>query len=199
MTNLKRMFCVDFILPLLAISMGHGSSFPASNNNLIKHKVMLQDTIKKTNVVLEKVLSEPFNVLIIRETTGMAALSKVFEADYGEIFNFIRKNDLKSGRVMAFYLDYEDPVTLEVGVEVDRIPGKLNGRIESKFVAGGDAIIAHYTGPYEEMETPYNEIKKWLKDNNREPRGFLFEVYINDPSQVKDKYGLKTDVYQLLK
>jgi effector-binding domain-containing protein len=199
MTNLKRMFCVDFILPLPVISMGHGSSFLASNNKPIKHKVMLQDTIKNTNIVLEKARLEPFNVLIIRETTGMAALSKVFEADYGEIFNFIRKNDLKSGRVMAFYLDYEDPVTLEVGVEVDRIPEKLNGRIESKFVAGGEAVVAHYTGPYEEMEIPYNEIKKWLKENNKEPRDLPFEAYLNDPSQIKDKYELKTDIYQFLK
>jgi effector-binding domain-containing protein len=199
MTNLNRIFCIDFILPLLVISIGHGSSSLAFNNKPIKQKVMLQDTIKKTNVVLEKVLLEPLNILIIRETTGMAALSKVFDADYGELFNFIRKNDLKAGRVMAFYLDFEDPVTLEVGVEVDRVPGKLNGRIESKFVAGGDAIVAHYTGPYEEMETPYNEIKKWLKDNNKEAREFPFEVYINDPSQVKDKYELKTDVYQFLK
>jgi len=159
---------------------------------------MLQDTIKKTNVVLEKVFLEPFNVLLIRETTGISALSKIFEADYGEIFSFIKKNELKAGRVMAFYLDYEDPVTLEAGVEVDKIPGYLNGRIESKFVAGGEAVLAHYTGPYEEMETPYNEIKKWLKENNREARELPFEVYLNDPSQVKDKYELKTDVYQFL-
>ena len=199
MTNLNRIFCVDFILPLLVISIGHGSSSLDSNNKLIKQKVMLQDTIKKTNVVLEKVLLEPFNVLMIRDTTGVSAISKVFEADYGEIFNFIKKNELKSGKVMAFYLDFQDPVTMEAGVEVDRIPEQLSGRIESKFVAGGEAVVAHYTGPYEEMEKPYNEIKKWLKENNREAREFPFEVYLNEPSQVKDKYELKTDVYQFLK
>jgi len=199
MTNLKRMFCVDFILPLLVISIGHGSSSLDLNNKPIKQKVMLQDTIKKTNVVLEKVLLEPFNVLMIRDTTGVSAISKVFEADYGEIFNFIKKNELKPGKVMAFYLDFQDPVTMEAGVEVDRIPEQLSGRIESKFVAGGEAVVAHYTGPYEEMEKPYNEIKKWLKENNREAREFPFEVYLNEPSRVKDKYELKTDVYQFLK
>lgn len=160
---------------------------------------MLQETINKPNLVLEKVLLEPFNVLMIRDTTGIAALSKVFEADYHEIFSFINKNDLKAGKVMAFYLDYEDPVTLEAGVEVDRIPEHLSGRIESKFVAGGEAVVAHYTGPYEEMEMPYNEIKKWLKENNKEPRDLPFEAYLNDPSQIKDKYELKTDIYQFFK
>jgi len=199
MASLKRILCVDFLLPLIVISIGHGSSSPNFHNKPLKIKVMLQDTINKSNIVLEKVHLEPLKVLIIRETTGIAALSKVFEVDYEEIFNFARKNDLKVGKIMAFYLDYEDPVTLEAGVEVDRIPENLNGRIESKLVAGGEAIIAHYTGSYEGMKIPYDEIKKWLKENNREAREFPFEVYINDPSQVKDKNELKTDIYQFLK
>lgn len=160
---------------------------------------MLEEAIKKTSVILEKVVLDPFKVLIIRETTGISALKKIFDADYGEIFTFIKKNELKPGKVMAFYLDYEDPVTLEVGVEVDRIPEHVNGRIEVRNEAGGEAVLAHYTGPYEEMETPYNEIKKWLKDNNRQARELPCEVYLNDPSQVKDKNELKTDVYQFLK
>ena len=49
------------------------------------------------------------------------------------------------------------------------------------------------------METPYNEIAKWLKENDKQARELPFEVYLNEPSQVKDKYELKTDVYQLLK
>jgi effector-binding domain-containing protein len=199
MTTINRIFCVDFVLPLLVISIGHGSFSLASNNKPIKQKIMLQDTLKKTKVVLKKVHLEPFNVLIIRDTTGLSAISKVFEADYAEIFNFIKKNELKAGKLMAFYLDFQDPVIMEAGVEVDKIPEQLNGRIESKFVAGGDAVVAHYTGPYEEMRKPYSEIKKWLKENIREARELPFEVYLNEPSQVKDKYELKTDIFQFLK
>lgn len=160
---------------------------------------MIQDTVKKTSVSLEQVVLNPMNILLIRDTSEMAGLPKVFENDYGELFKFIGENALRPGKVMAFYLNYQDPITLEAAVEVDRVPEQLSGRIKSKVIEGGDAVVAHYTGPYEEMETPYNEIAKWLKENDKQARELPFEVYLNEPSQVKDKYGLKTDVYQMLK
>lgn len=199
---MKTLFKKHFFIPLLLIIGGLGftpSSRPIFIFKSLIPKVMIKDTVKKTSVVLAQVLLKPTNVLYIRDTTDMAGLSKVIGADYGEIFTFIGRNGLKPGKVMAFYLNYQDPVTLEPAVEVDRVPEKLTGRIKSKMIAGGDAIVAHYTGPYEEMELPYNEIAKWLKENNQEARELPFEVYLNEPAQVKDKYELKTDVYQLLK
>lgn len=162
-------------------------------------KIMFQDTVKRTHITLEQVVLDPINVLYIRDTAAMAGLSKVFEKDYGEIFDFIGENGLKPGRVMAFYLNYKNPITLEAAVEVDRVPASLSGRIRSKVVPGGDAIVAHYTGPYEELEKPYNEIGNWLKEHAHEAREIPFEVYLNGPKDVKDNYELKTDVYQLLK
>ncbi len=160
---------------------------------------MIKDAPKKTSVVLEQLTVKPLKILLIRDTSEMAGLSKVFERDYGELFKFISENGLKPDKVMAFYLNYQDPVTLEAAVEVDRLPERLSGRITSRTIEGGNAVVAHYTGPYEDLPIPYNEIAKWLKDHNKQARDLPFEVYLNEPSQVKDKYGLKTDVYQMLK
>lgn len=162
-------------------------------------KLMFQDTAKRTHVELEQVALRPINVLYIRDTAAMAGLSEVFEKDYGEIFTFIGEKGLTPGRVMAFYLNYQNPITLEAAVEVDQVPAKLSGRIKAKVVPGGDAVVAHYTGPYEELEKPYNEIGNWLKENGLEAREIPFEVYLNGPKDVRDAYELKTDVYQLLK
>jgi effector-binding domain-containing protein len=159
---------------------------------------MLQDAIKKPVVVLEQVVLQPMTVLFISDSTDMAGLSKVISSGYGELFSFINQNGLKSGKVMAFYLSYANPISLQTAVEVDKVPATLTGRIESKVVDGGNAIVAHYTGPYEEMEMPYNAVTKWVKENNRQAKGMPFEVYLNSPDMVKDKYELKTDVYQLL-
>jgi effector-binding domain-containing protein len=159
---------------------------------------MLTNTITKPTSVLEQLMLQPMNVLFIGDTTDMAGLSKVIQSGYGELFAFINQNGLKPGKVMAFYHSYANPISLEVAVEVDHVPSVLSGRIQSKIVAGGEALVAHYTGPYEEMEIPYNAVANWLKDNNKQANGMPFEVYLNSPDTVKDKSELKTDVYQFL-
>lgn len=162
-------------------------------------KNMFQDTVRKVCIDLEQVVLDPITVLYIRDTAAMAGLSKVFEKDYAEILRFISKNGLSPGRVMAFYFNDRNPMTLEAAVEVDRVPETLAGRIRAKVVPGGDALVAHYTGPYEELEKSYNEIAHWLEGNTFKAREIPFEIYLNDPTKVKDHYDLKTDIYQLLK
>lgn len=138
-------------------------------------------------------------VLYISDTTTMESISKSFDSCYGEIFGFINKQGLKPGRVMAFYHSYKNPVILDAAVEIDRLPSILEGRVRIKAVEGGDVVVAHYKGPYEEMELPYKALAEWLEDHDKEGRGIPFEVYLNAPGAVKSKYDLQTDVYQLLR
>jgi len=53
-------------------------------------------------------------------------------------------------------------------------------------------------GPYTQLGEAYNQIESWLKQNNRMARGNPFEIYLNDPSTVKDPSEIKTDIYQPL-
>jgi effector-binding domain-containing protein len=159
---------------------------------------MMADTVKPS-VIIEKITLEKMNVLYIPDTSEIATLTKAFESGYAELFSFIGSKGLKPGKVMAFYHNYADPISLEIAVEVDKIPSVLEGRLRSKVVEGGEAVVVHYTGPYEQMDLPYHAITRWLKENNREAKGMPFESYLNDPAMVKDKYQLKTDIYQMLK
>lgn len=198
---MKTLLRGRFFIPFILLTAGLALSPDATINMIykpIKFIVMQQDTLKKS-LVLEKVMVKPFKVLYITDTTSMAEISKAIGKDYGELYSFIGQQHLKPGRAMAFYESYSDPITMDVAVEVDHEPAPLSGRIKSRTIEGGEAVVAHYTGPYEEMEGPYNEITKWLRDNNRQPREMPFEVYLNSPSEVKDKTELKTDVYQMLK
>ena len=160
---------------------------------------ILTDTSKKPTWVLEKTILNPMTIIFISDTSNITGISKVFQSAYAELFGFISQNGLIPGKVMAFYYNYNDPIALESAVEVNKIPAMLSGRIRTRKIEGGDALVIHYTGPYEEMESPYGAINKWLKDNNKQAFGLAFEVYLNDPSMVKDKYELKTDIYQLIK
>ncbi len=168
-------------------------------NRSLNTKIILQDTIKSPIMAFEKTVLKPMTIVYISDTVNMTEITNVFKSAYAELFSFIPKNGLVPGKVMAFYYNYNDPIALEAAIEVNKIPGTLSGRIKSRKVEGGDVVIVHYTGPYEEMDTPYNALSKWLKDNNNQAIGLPFEVYLNEPSMVKDKYELKTDIYQLIK
>jgi effector-binding domain-containing protein len=153
----------------------------------------------KTTVSVEKLVLAPMTILYIRDTARLDEISIVFGKDYPELFQLIGTNGLRPGKVMAFYHQYSDPIVLEVAVEVDKVPSNLSGRVMTRTIRGGDALVAHYKGPYERMDMPYNAITQWLKDNGKQPDGLPFEAYLNDPNCVKNKYELLTDVYQLLK
>lgn len=189
---MKQLIGLPFLF-IIYIS-GHSQSHIA-NTFIAQHLVW--DTIPKPIVTVQKMVVSPMSVLYIRDSATVSGLSKVFEKAYSELFSFAGSNKLKPLKTIAFYQSYI-PLLLDVALEVDKIPTHLTGRVQSKIVNGGEAIVAHYTGSYEQMEVAYNALTKWLKENNRTAKGLPFESFLNDPASVKNKYELKTDVYQLL-
>ena len=100
---------------------------------------------------------------------------------------------------MAFYHSYGLPFFIDVAVEVNRVPDLLPARIKAKYLPGGNAVIARYQGPYEQVGMAYTAIANWLKEHKKEAKEKPFEVYLNDPWEVNDPFELRTDVYQLIR
>ena len=139
-------------------------------------------------------------VLMISDTAVTAAdISQVFERDYAELFAVIVKHTLLPDKVMAFHHSYKPPFFIDVAVQVNRVPDQLTGRIKTKYLNGGNAVIARYQGPYEQIGMAYLVLANWLKEHNKEAEGAPFEVYLNSPSEVADPFKLRTDVYQMIK
>jgi len=72
----------------------------------------------------------------------------------------------------------------------------MTGRIKGKKIMGGDAVVVHYQGPYDQIGLAYSAIAKWLVEHKQKPLQQPFEIYMNDPGTVKDPQLLRTDVYQ---
>jgi effector-binding domain-containing protein len=162
-----------------------------------KITIMTNDTLSAAPIVITATRIQPMRIIFIRDTVQMVDLRKFFSESYAELFEFAGKYKLAPGKAMAFYDNYYDLITLEAAVEVDTIPAHLPGRILTRIIDGGEAVVAHYTGPYEEMSEPYGLLAQWLLDNNKKAKGLPFEVYLNNPGMVKDSTQLKTDIYQL--
>jgi effector-binding domain-containing protein len=181
---------------LLSFSAANDLDFTASE--FIKNKVC--DTTIKPFFSLEKMNLLPMQVLTIADTaTSASGIGPLLGKCYGELFRFINQQQLQPWKIMAFYYSSHEPFVFYAAVEVNKLPDELNGRIKAKTIAGGDVIVVHYQGAYDQIAVAYTAIAKWLVNNNKKALDAPFEVYLNDPSTVKDPALLCTDVYQKIK
>jgi len=154
----------------------------------------IQDSVK---VELEKTSFQDMPVLYINDTAfSTDKLKDVLGKGYGELMQFIQTNKLQPQKFMAWYYSMQPPWPMDIAVQTTSIPGQLSGRIQSRIQKGGEVIIAHMWGPYDQVGKAYIKIEKWLKENKRKAKGNPFEVYINDPNTVKNQSEIQTDIYQ---
>jgi effector-binding domain-containing protein len=149
---------------------------------------------------ISRITMQPMKVIYIVDTAITDDnISSKMAKDYGELFMLLGQQQLKPGRLMAIYHTPTVPWIFDVAVEVNQAPDKLMNRTKFKTTESGEAIVLHFRGAYEKLDTAYLQIEEWLKKNNKLKSGPPIEVYLNDPGTVKDKNDLLTDVYQLIK
>ena len=137
------------------------------------------------------------NILTVRDTVwSYDSLQARIGRDYNQLFSFAFQHGLRPKRILATYYSSVIPVVFEPALEIEKFPDQSTGRIEFKKWNGGKVIIAHFQGPYTDIKMAYEEIQNFMKAKNKEASGGPFEVYLNNPSLVKDPYDLKTDLYQ---
>jgi len=158
---------------------------------------MKQEKAVPVKVELEKTATRDMRVLYIKDLAPTTeAIKEVLGKGYGELMQYIQTHRLQPKKFMAWYNSVKPPWPVEVAVETDSLSAQLSGRIQSRIVTGGEVIIAHMWGPYDQVSKAYEKIHLWLKENNRKARGNPFEVYLNDPAMVSSPADIQTDVYQ---
>ncbi|MBO9562675.1 MAG: GyrI-like domain-containing protein [Niastella sp.] len=159
-----------------------------------------KDTTQVPSVKLETKVLPPMKIVsVLHEVFTEEDLGKALNTGYVNLCEFINKHRLPSSKVMAFYYTYDMPYIVEAAIEVDSFPPVLDSAIGARIVPGGEVLIAHYKGPYEQAAIAYHAIYKWLDDNHRSAREIPFEVYLNDPITIRNKNDLRTDIYQFIK
>ena len=157
----------------------------------------IQDTVIPVKVELEKTSFKDMSVLFISDTAATTQTIKdILGRGYGELMEFIQQNKLQPQKFIAWYYTAQPPWPMDVAVETASIPRKLSGRIQSRIQKGGDVLIAHMWGPYDQVSIAYIKIENWLKENNLKAKGNPFEIYLNDPAAVKNPLEIRTDIYQ---
>ena len=127
-------------------------------------------------------------VLMVRARTAMKNLPQVIGENYQKIMGYL--TTLGEQPADAPYTCYNnmdmDDLDVEMGYPVGKsLPGK--GDILAGEIPAGRYVTAMYTGPYTEMEKPYNEMFAWMKDKGYELTGLYYEVYYNSPEEVPEE------------
>jgi effector-binding domain-containing protein len=86
--------------------------------------------------------------------------------------------------------DLQD-LDMEAGFPVaSPVAGK--GEIQPGLLPAGKFAVCHYTGPYQELSSAYEQVMKFIADQGYKASGIMYEWYLNGPETPPEK--LKTDI-----
>jgi len=126
---------------------------------------------------ISKITLQPMSVIYVVDTaTTTNDISLKMEKSYGILFSVIGRHQLNFGKIMAIYHTSSAPWIFDVAIEVDNAASQQPAGIQFKTTDGGDAIVLHYKGPYEQISRAYEQIDEWLKKNYKQRSGAPIEA-----------------------
>jgi len=173
------------------------------NNHQPEQKIALKDSTPAADSTKEPVISieettmKSMHLLVIKDTAQSTALiGPKLGADYGKIGKCMKAcNAQMAGAPMASYNQQQAPFIFEAAVPFNIICPNPTGGVYNKEIKAGKAVVAHFFGPYELTVKGHAAIQAWLKKNHKTATGSSWEVYVTDPTTVKDPYLVQTDIY----
>jgi effector-binding domain-containing protein len=112
-----------------------------------------------------------------------------------ELGGFLKKKNLQmTGPPLAWYNGNKAPFIFDIAAQVNKLPPATEGRIKTKEIPVGKAVVVHFYGPYELSWKAYPVADTWIKEHHKIAAGAPYEVYMGDPGAEKDPYKVLTDV-----
>jgi effector-binding domain-containing protein len=104
---------------------------------------------------------------------------------YGELFVFIQAKGLVlMGPPMVYYNSWNDKeVDMTLGFPVAG-PFHAEGMFKAFELPSVKAVTIVHVGPYQTLMQSYMAIEQWMKEKGLVPAQFMWEEYLNDPSEV---------------
>ncbi|MET0426422.1 MAG: AraC family transcriptional regulator [Actinoplanes sp.] len=86
-------------------------------------------------------------------------------------------------------------LVIEGGVPIAEPPATpLSDGIEALTIPAGRAAVAIHRGPYDSLPESYQEIEKWLRDQQLSAAGAPWETYLTDPGERPDPATWETEI-----
>jgi effector-binding domain-containing protein len=170
-----------------------GKDFEKTLAGLKKHC----ESLPAASPIVVEATTTPEQILATyKSTTDLKNISADIGASYGKIGEFLKKNNLEiAGSVLAIYHSFSpEKIEMECAIPIAK-EVKGEGEVNVMKMPAGNAVVAHYYGPYMGTELAHAEIEKFVKANNKKVTGSPWEVYVTDPGIEKDTAKWLTEVY----
>lgn len=160
------------------------------------HEIRLGGSLMEQRMELMVETKEFAPVWVMSKTATIDI--KQFGNVVSSVFEAIFHNGLQpAGPVMTFYLDREfqpEHANIEVCVPVISA-GTIEGIEGVKLLSPGFCATCTYVGAYSKMGVAYASVLKWIEENGYQIAYAPFDVYMNNPQQVKNPEELVTQVW----
>jgi effector-binding domain-containing protein len=161
--------------------------------NLKKYMESLPPTWKLGEFKVDELPSQI--ILAIKDSCPASELGTKFGPMYGEIGAVMKKNKLDfAGPVMSYYYSYSPEKTVfEPAIPIAKVV-KGEGRVMCRTTGKVKAVSVSFFGDYQYLSKAWMAINDYIKANKLEQNGTPWEVYITDPTTVKDKLEIETKI-----
>jgi len=162
----------------------------------LKSKVESMPDSSSSNLKIETVAVHPAHYLAIHDSMSLSTIGEKLQRDYEQIEMALAKQKLASSgpHFAIYYTDSQTNWEVDVAIPVEK-PGKADGKIMPGEMKGGNAVVAHYFGPYMNMGSAYEGIKEYIGSHKLQITGAPWEVYVVGPAMEKDSTKWNTDIY----
>lgn len=141
----------------------------------------------------------PEKITMVAKTSGtMDLVVSNMENMFNSVMSTVGEQGLEiTGHPFCYYTDYnpeDQTTTAYCGVPV-AMAGEPTEDVFPVTFPASRAIEALHTGPYEEFSISYTKLMEYVNENNLPVNWNAWEVYINDPMEVKYPALYKTEIY----
>ena len=146
---------------------------------------------------------EPQPTVCARVVTQKEALGEVFSTVPAKVFQRLAEAGIPpAGALYARYPSFsDDEVDVEIGVPVlapaTDIPPVASldpGEVGSGELPGGRVATTMHRGPYDRLTETYERLHQWIHDQGHTEGAGPWESYLDDPGDMSDMSGVRTQV-----
>jgi effector-binding domain-containing protein len=154
-----------------------------------------------SNLVFEIKTIETQKAIVIKSEVPSSEVGSKMGEIYKKIYAYAAENKIMpAGPPFSVYYSYEPngKTVFEAGIPVIK-QVSTSGEILFKEYPPMKVLKTTYVGEYEKMAPVYEKITQYIKDQKLESLNICWEVYLTDPSTLKNPADNKTLIYFTIK
>lgn len=148
-------------------------------------------------IEIQLVEMSSMNLLSIRKLVQEDEFEEAYTECFGKLFREITFNQLTVA--MAPMVLFHSSEFTPLGLDTEFAILIKDSKIKTREFNPGLCLKTTLYGSYSNLPAVYTKQREWAEKNGYENTEALYEIYINDPSQVSSESELITEVYYPVK